>query len=337
MHAVGIRRHDVVVVTFEFTRLGREHCAKFGQRIDLTGLQCREPRVLVRVDANLDSGQGRLLAPVVLVALEGGELIALPVDQHEWSAANRQPGEVVVLVELAFPPLHAVVVRNRVRQERPRLGIGELHGVVVDSGDGRIAVDLFEEDAAKELRRLPALGLRPFNVEQHRGRGERLAVREHHVVAEFEFPCETVRTEGPLGRQARQEVEVVVVLDQRLIDLKAGMHVPVVLLATDQVAVDPNPQRLVFTQSLAVFQHDSRWRRVLGKSGHWPGQEQSENEEEDGEGASQGRDRQLPCGATGQMIHGLTPGKDPGSSQTSAQPQQQLQSVTDHSFLAACG
>ena len=65
----------------------------------------------------------------------------------------------------------------------------------------------------------------------HVGGGEVLAAMEFHAIAQLEGPGQAVVRHAPFGRQLRQDVEIVVDIDQAIIDRErmigvvAGMHV----------------------------------------------------------------------------------------------------------------
>ena len=122
---------------------------------------------------------------------------------------------------------------------------------------GRLAVDLGEVDAAEEERRPAGLEARACSMlADQRGRGVRRAVGEDDILAQVEGPGQTVRAQLPAFGQTGLQLELVVVLDQRLPDLEAGVGVPEVFLAVDQIAVDADRDLL-------------RYRRGVSPSPSW--------------------------------------------------------------------
>ena len=119
--------------------------------------------------------------------------------------------------------------------EGDRIGIGRLDAVGIEEGQHRLR-------AAAELRIEHALeGI------DHVGGGEILAAVELHALAQMEGPGQPVIRHRPVGRQLRQDLEIVVDIDQAVVDgegvigIVAGVHVGGIhrlLLAAPLIAQD---------------------------------------------------------------------------------------------------
>src|SRR3954468_3448468 len=106
-----------------------------------------------------------------------------------------------------------------------------------------------------------------FDAANQRSRIVGLVVGELRILAEMEGPCQAVRAQFPAFGQARLQLEVVVVSNQRLPDLKAGVGEPEILFAVDEVAIAADRDLLFVGKLFAFAKLDVRRSRVLCESG----------------------------------------------------------------------
>ena len=213
--------------------VGQRHRVEHAE-LHLALLERGRARGGVGDDPDHDGVQVRLaLVPVVRVPLQANVVALLPLLEDEGAGADRgvQGGvgdEVLALVHVLGQ--HLGLVRAEGGQEhRRRLGEPEHHGGAVGRVDRR---HLAEGHPAPRVQLLPDL----LEGKLHVGRGERLAVVPGHASPQLEGVGLAVGGDRPRLGQGRARLQVEVVVEQSLVDLRR--HRP-----DEGRGVDPRDQR----------------------------------------------------------------------------------------------
>ena len=221
--AAGFQQHDRRIVL----QRRNDRWIDVQHQIDLAGLDRRHGGDRFLRDRDLDAFCLRLAGiPVVRVlAQDAHRRIRRELLLHEGAGAVAMEPQIFLLGAVG----HDVgeLVADEHRQLHHRLLGGERHRVRIRRLDA-VRIEELEHGAGAGSSLLVQQALEAVD---HVGGGEVLAAVEFDAIAQLEGPGQAVIRHAPFGRQLRQDVEVVVDIDQAVVDrervigIVAGMHV----------------------------------------------------------------------------------------------------------------